>query len=122
MDGPHPDRGRLGAAISDEIAALLRDALGRGPKRARAYVQEDVVFCVIQETMTTFEETLRQEHRDDTVKYLREVLHDVIGQTAAARVEQLTGRRVVATLADHDHESDIGVLALVFEPVAATAG
>jgi uncharacterized protein YbcI len=104
-----PD-GRLGAAISDAMVAIVRDAVGRGPKRARTYVHDDVIVCVLHETMTPLEQTLHEQDRDDTVQEVRDVLHDAMAPEAQRRIEELTGRAVLATLADHHSSPDAAVL------------
>jgi hypothetical protein len=48
---PHPDAdARLGAAISDAMVAVVRGAVGRGPKRARTFIHDDVIVCLLHET------------------------------------------------------------------------
>jgi uncharacterized protein YbcI len=108
--------GRLGAAISDAVVAVVREAVGRGPKRARTFIHDDVIVCLLHETMTPLEHTLYQQNRDDTVQDVREVLHDAMAPKAQQRVEQLTGRTVLATLADHHSSPDAGVLVFLLEP------
>jgi uncharacterized protein YbcI len=106
---------RVGAAISDAMVALIREAVGRGPKRARTFIHEDVILCLLEETMTPLERTLHEQGRDDAVGDIREVLHDAMGPKAARQVEALTGRTVTATLADHHRGPDAGVLVFLLE-------
>ena len=114
---PHADPdGRLGAAISDAMVALVRDAVGRGPTRARTFNHDDVIVCLLHETMTPLERTLHHQQRDDTMQEVRDVLHDAMAPTAQQSVEELTGRAVVATLADHHSDPDAGVLVFLLEP------
>jgi len=109
--------GRLGAAISDALVAVIRDAVGRGPQRARTFVHDDVIICLLHETMTPLERTLHAEQRDDTVREVRDVLHAALAPQAQQRVEALTGRTVVATLADHHRDPDAGVFVFLLRPV-----
>lgn len=111
-----PEDGRLGAAISDAMVAVVREAVGRGPKRARTFIHDDVIVCLLHETMTPLERTLHQEQHDDTVQEVRDVLHDAMTPRATESVEKLTGRAVVATLADHHSDPDAGVLVFLLEP------
>ena len=118
----HPDGdGRLGAAISDALVAIVRDAVGRGPQRARTFVHDDVIICLLHETMTPLERTLHAEQRDDTVQEVRDVLHAALAPQAQERVEALTGRAVVATLADHHRDPDAGVFVFLLQPVTESA-
>lgn len=76
-----PD-GRLGAAISDAMVALLRQAIGRGPKRARTIIHDDVIVCQLHETMTPLERTLLEQRREDTVQAVRDVSHSAMAPKA----------------------------------------
>lgn len=117
---PDPDpHGRLGAAISDAIVALVRDAVGRGPTRARTFVHDDVIVCVLHETMTPLENTLHDAARDDTVQDIRDVLHTAMAPQARQQIEALTGRSVIATLADHHRDPDAGVFVFLLQPNGA---
>lgn len=114
----YPDadaNGRLGAAISDALVGLMREAVGRGPTRARTFIYDDVILCVLHETMTPLERTLHDEQRDDAVQEIRDVLHTAIGPSAQQRIEALTGRAVVATLADHHRDPDAGVFVFLLQ-------
>jgi uncharacterized protein YbcI len=107
--------GRLGAAISDAMVGLVRDAVGRGPTRARTFIYDDVIVCLLHETMTPLERTLHQEQRDDAVQEIRDVLHTAIGPPAQQRIEALTGRPVLATLADHHSDPDACVFVFLLK-------
>ena len=112
---------RLGAAISDAMVALIREAVGRGPKRARTFIHEDVILCLLEETMTPLERTLQEQDHDDAIRDIRELLHAAMGPKAADQIETLTGRTVTATLADHHRRPDAGVLVFLLEPRRAAA-
>ena len=116
---PDPDsHGRLGAAISDAMVAIVRDAVGRGPTRARTFIHDDVIVCVLDETMTPLERTLHEDQRDDAVQEVRDALHTSMGSQAKQRIEALTGRSVRATLADHHRDPDAGVFVFLLQPQA----
>ena len=110
-----PD-GQLGAAISDAMVAIVREAIGRGPTRTRTFIHDDVIVCLLHETMTPLERTLHQQHREDTVDDVRDVLHSALAPKAQQLVQELTGRTVVATLADHHRDPDAGVFVFLLQP------
>jgi uncharacterized protein YbcI len=66
--------------------------------------------------MTPLERSLHQEERDDTVQEIRDVLHGAMAPKAQQHVEELTGRSVLATLADHHSDPDAGVLVFLLQP------
>jgi len=116
---PDPDpHGRLGASISDAMVAIVRNAIGRGPTRARTFIHDDVIICLVHETMTPLERTLQDEQRDDTLQDVRDVLHTAMAPQAQQRIEALTGRSVLATLADHHRDPDAGVFVFLLQPLA----
>jgi uncharacterized protein YbcI len=115
-DTPSDADARVGSAISDAMVALIREAVGRGPKRARTFIHEDVILCLLEETMTPLERTLHDQDRDDTVQDIRDVLQAAMGPKAAEQVAALTGRTVTATLADHHRSPDAGVLVFLLAP------
>jgi uncharacterized protein YbcI len=100
------------------MVGVVREAVGRGPKRARTFIHDDVVVCLLHETMTPLERTLHQQNRDDTVQTVRDVLRTAMAPKAQQHVEELTGRSVVATLADHHSDPDAGILVFLLEPRA----
>jgi hypothetical protein len=49
---------------------------------------------------------------------VRDVLHTAMARKASQRVEELTGRAVLATLADHHGDPAAGVLVFLLAPAA----
>jgi uncharacterized protein YbcI len=64
------------------MVAVVREAVGRGPKRARTFIHDDVIVCLLHETMTPLERTLHQQNRDDTVQTVRDVPHTAMARKA----------------------------------------
>lgn len=115
MAASRNDGGRLAADISDAMVGMLRESLGRGPARAQTFIHDCGIFCLLEETMTPVERTLHQQNRDQTVGEIREALHQTMKEPAMAKVEELTGRRVLAFLSDHHRSPDVGLVAFVLE-------
>jgi uncharacterized protein YbcI len=88
--------GRLAAAISNKIVRVITDYTGRGPTRARAYMQDDLVSVVVQDTLTKGERSLVQDGRADVVMTMRKAFQDTMRDEMVAGVEELTGRKVLA--------------------------
>jgi len=102
--------------ISRAMVALFKDVMGRGPTRARTYVEEDLVVTILYDTMTTAERTLKDEDKEDTVRSLRRVFQGTFRDDAIGIVEGLTGRKVLAFLSDHAVDPDYAIEAFVLEP------
>jgi hypothetical protein len=59
--------GRLVAAIFNKVVRVITDYAGRGPTRARAYIQDDLVSVAVQDTLTKGERSLVQGGRAEVV-------------------------------------------------------
>jgi uncharacterized protein YbcI len=88
--------GRLAAAISNKVVRVITDYTGRGPTRARAYIQDDLVSVVVQDTLTKGERSLVQDGRAEVVMTMRKAFQDTMRDDLVAGIEELTGRRVLA--------------------------
>lgn len=106
----------LNRDISRAMVALFKEATGRGPGRARTYIEEGLVVTVLHDTMTKAERTLKEEQHADQVRSLRRIFQGTFRDEAIAVVERLTGRKVLAFLSDHAVDPDYAVEAFVLEP------
>jgi uncharacterized protein YbcI len=88
--------GPLGAAVADSIVGIVHEHWGKGPTRAKAYLEGDVIFCVLEEPLTTVERTLVEGGEPDLVRELRLEFQEMVNHQFAERVEELTGRPVLA--------------------------
>ena len=102
--------------ISRAMVALFKEATGRGPNRARTYIEDSIVVTILYDTMTKAEKTLKAEHREDTVRDLRRIFQGTFREDAIHLVEEITGRKVLAFLSDHAVEPDYAIEAFVLEP------
>jgi uncharacterized protein YbcI len=75
---------------------LVHEHWGKGPSRAKAYLEDGFVFCVLEEPLTTVERTLVEGGQTDLVRELRLEFQEMANDEFAAQVEALTGRRVLA--------------------------
>src|ERR687888_1205498 len=108
--------GSLNRDISRALVALFKEATGRGPGRARTYVEDGLVVTVLHDTMTKAERTLKDENLEDHVRSLRRIFQGTFRDEAIATVERLTGRKVLAFLSDHAVDPDYAIEVFVLEP------
>jgi uncharacterized protein YbcI len=106
----------LNRDISRALVALFKESTGRGPNRARTYIEDSLVITVLYDTMTKAEKTLKSENREDTIRSLRRIFQGTFRDDAIEIVERLTGRKVLAFLSDHAVEPDYAIEAFVLEP------
>lgn len=106
-----PD-GRVLTEISDGLVGLLKEFYGRGPTRAKTYLHDDLVVCLLRGGYTRVEETLLESGRGRTVIQQRREFQEVMRDRFTAVVEQATGRRVIGFMSGH-HQSP-GMVCEVF--------
>ena len=87
--------GSLRAAVANAMVGLKKRYYGRGPEAAKAYVEDDYIFVVLEGGLTRNEETLLAAGREDLVRQYRLAFQEVVTETATSAVEELTGRRVI---------------------------
>jgi uncharacterized protein YbcI len=87
--------GSLRAAVANAMVGVKKRYYGRGPEGAKAYVEDDYIFVVLEGGLTRNEETLLQAGREDLVRQYRLAFQEVVGPTVTGAVEELTGRRVI---------------------------
>lgn len=88
--------GELLAAISNSIVGIYSECYGHGPTKAKTYINDNYVFTVLEEILTTVEETLANNGREDLVREVRISFQSATSDRFIEAVEQLTGRKVVA--------------------------
>jgi uncharacterized protein YbcI len=99
--------GELLAAISTKIVKLLREHYGRGPMKAKTYVLDDLVVCVLRNGHTAVEQTMMEGGEPERVLEMRRDFQRVMGAQYKGIIEELTGRKVVAFLSQTHVDPDI---------------
>ena len=95
---PHPasPSGVEMANISRRIVQLHKEFYGKGPTKARTYLQDDMVMVLMRGGFTRVEATLLREGRGDAVTRQRGEFHAVMLDRFTEVIEQELGRKVVA--------------------------
>jgi uncharacterized protein YbcI len=100
--------GRLLAAISNEIVAILRDHYGRGPMQAKTYAHDDLIVVVLRGMgLTPLEKTMMDSGAPGRVIDMRHDFQRVMADRYKQTIEELTGRTVVAFLSQAHVAPDI---------------
>jgi uncharacterized protein YbcI len=97
------------SAISNGIVQILRDHYGRGPMRAKTYVIDDLVVCVLRNGFTAHEQTMVDSGESGRVVEMRHDFQRMMGERYKNLIEELTGRSVVAFLSQAHLEPDITI-------------
>ena len=88
------------AQISTGMVQLVREYTGRGPTKARTYIEDDLVTCVLEDTLTKGERVL-VEHNLQMVLDQRRAFQGAMSSDARKLVEESTGRSVIAFMSDN---------------------
>lgn len=118
---PGPDsvnlHGEQLAAVTNGIVQLFREYYGRGPTKAKSYLlDERIVVCVLEDTMTTVEQTLVKHGNKDMVRQVRLTFQEAMADEFKGVVERALGRRVAGYHSQLTMEPDIGFEFFVLEP------
>jgi uncharacterized protein YbcI len=112
--------GAVMRSISNAAVRLLSEYTGRGPTKARTYVNDDLISIVLKDTMTTGERGLCRRGKGELVLSVRKAYQDTMGPALIAAVELNSGRRVLAFLSANHLDPDVAVESFVMG--AATNG
>ncbi|HEX6584759.1 MAG TPA: Na-translocating system protein MpsC family protein [Thermoleophilaceae bacterium] len=104
------------AAVTNGIVQLFREYYGRGPNKAKSYLlDERIVVCVLEDTMTTVEQTLVKSGDTHMVREVRLRFQEVMAEQFTGVVERAMGRRVAAYHSQLTMDPDIGFEFFVLE-------
>jgi uncharacterized protein YbcI len=102
--------GKLLAAISTSIVAILREHYGRGPMKAKTYALDDIIVVVMRGSgFTPLEQTIMNSGQPGRVVEMREDFQRVMEDRYKETIRELTGRNVVAFLSQAHVEPDITI-------------
>jgi uncharacterized protein YbcI len=108
--------GSKSAAISNLTVRLLSQYTGRGPTKARTFINDDLVTVVLQDTLTKAERTLVVKERPELVLLTRQTFQDVMCDDLTAGIEEILGRKVSAFLSANHIDPDIAVETFILAP------
>jgi uncharacterized protein YbcI len=108
-EGDQRTLGDVRATISREIVRLQAEYYGKGPTKAKTYIVEDLVVCVLEETFTRAEKTLVDHGEREAVQQIRRRFQQRMADDFTGIVEQATGRKVRAFLSETNLEQDVSV-------------
>ena len=90
--------GRLLAEITNRIVAFMREHYGRGPIKAKTYVLDNLIVCVLTDGFTAIERTMMDGGEPELVLGMRRDFQRMMKERYTEMIEQLTGRKVLAFL------------------------
>jgi len=114
---PEPSRAGLADEISRSVVGLHKKYVGHGPTKARTYICDDLVVCVLQGSFTTGERTLLKHGATAAVACQRQALEAALRQPLIDTIEQLVGRKVVGLTSGLQPDAELSTEVFLLEPV-----
>ena len=118
----HSLAGSKAAAVSNHIVRTMSEYTGRGPTKARTYLNDDVVTCVLQDTLTKGERSLVGDDLDELVLRMRKAFQGTMRTDLISGIEEILGRKVTAFMSDNHIDPDVAVEVFLLEPVGVGVG
>jgi uncharacterized protein YbcI len=112
------ETGPRAAAISNAMVQLLHAYTGRGPTRARTTISDDLIVCVLADTLTKSELKLVDAGEERLVLEERSTFQRLMREQAIGAVESLSGRTVKAFMSNNHIDPDVAVETFVLEPAS----
>lgn len=109
-------RGSQLATVSNGIVQLLRETYGRGPTKAKSYLNDNVVLVVLEDILTTMEKTLLDDGKDSLVRDVRLTYQAAESNRFKSVVEEAMGRRVLTYHSQVTFHPDMAFEIFVLEP------
>ena len=102
--------GRLLAEITNRIVAFMREHYGRGPIKAKTYVLDNLIVCVLTDGgFTAIERTMMGGGEPERVLEMRRDFQRMMKERYTEMIEALTGRKVLAFLSQAHVEPDLTI-------------
>jgi uncharacterized protein YbcI len=96
VDSDEGDRRQsVRAKISNAMVGLKKDFYGKGPTKAKTFLNDNYVFCVMEGGLTRNEETLIERGHDDLVRNYRLRFQEAMEGSTVEAIERITGRTVI---------------------------
>jgi uncharacterized protein YbcI len=108
-------------AISNALARLHKQYVGRGPTNSRTTIDGNLVVCLLEGGYTVAERTLESNDKGDVVTAGRLGLQDAMRDGMVQAVEDVLGRAVRSFMSANDPKGDLQVEVFVLAPDAEQA-
>jgi uncharacterized protein YbcI len=83
------------AEISNAMVGLKKDFYGKGPHKAKTFLNDNYVFCVMEGGLTRNEETLIERGHEDLVRNFRLRFQEAMEEPTVEAVQRITGCSVI---------------------------
>jgi uncharacterized protein YbcI len=109
-------RGEMLASISTGLVQLHSRYYGKGPTKAKTYLVNDTVICLLRGGFTRVERTLIDEGEGSAVHNMRRSFQKAMEAQFREIVEGATDRTVIAYMSQVHEDPDLALELFVLEP------
>jgi uncharacterized protein YbcI len=96
VDSDQSDRPRsVRAEVSNAMVGLKKDFYGKGPTKAKTFLNDNYVFCVMEGGLTRNEQTLIERGHEDLVRTYRLRFQEAMEGPTVEAIQRITGRSVI---------------------------
>jgi uncharacterized protein YbcI len=96
VDSGRSDRRQsVQAEISNAMVGLKKEFYGKGPTKAKTFLNDNYIFCVMEGGLTRNEQTLVDRGHKDLVRNYRLRFQEVMEDPTVEAVQRITGRGVI---------------------------
>jgi uncharacterized protein YbcI len=81
--------------ISNAMVGLKKNFYGKGPTKAKTFLNDNYVFCAMEGGLTRNEETLIERGHEDLVRTYRLRFQEAMEDPTVEAVQRITGRSVI---------------------------
>ena len=119
IEPPSEDSVRRGqsllARISSEVVRTFKEYYGKGPTSAKSYMVDDLLFVVMRGGLNAAEKFLLEKDEVDVVRQYRQTFENRMDEILSEKIEELTGRKVIAFNSQILFEPDMSIEIFVFD-------
>jgi uncharacterized protein YbcI len=112
----HDLEGPILAEVSRSLVQLHKESYGRGPTKARSFMSENVLVCLLEGGFLPAERTLRDHGHADLVTDSRDAMQDVLRDQFVRTVQEITGRQVMSFMSATDEQRELSAEVFVLLP------
>jgi uncharacterized protein YbcI len=116
MVPPDVHHGEALSRITTALVSLHKEFYGKGPVKAKTFLVDDTVICVLEGGFTIVERTLIDAGEEGAVHNIRHRFQSVMREQFSGVVEETLGREVRAYMSQVHTDPDIAVELFMLEP------
>jgi uncharacterized protein YbcI len=119
QDPTRRDGAGLREEITRSVVRLHKEYIGQGPTKARTYIDEDLIVCVLQGGFSRAERTLFEHGRPGAVIHQRQALDEALRQPLTDMIERVVERTVVGFISAMQPDGELSTLVFLLKPAAS---